>query len=173
MTPLIKSLSLIVSVSFTFLSGYACKSPDLSNSLQTSATKKFTNADLSKLKWIEGTWRGTGDVEKPFFERYRFENETTLAVDSFPDEKLSTVEDTTRFELKDGQFGNGGDGSRWAASVIDEQGITFEPIAKAKNSFRWQRDSDKSWKAILKWPAMNDKPPREKVYTMERWPANN
>ena len=60
---------------------------------------KLTAADLQKLRWIEGTWRGTGG-EKPFFERYRFENATTLAVDSFENEKLEKVTDTTLFELK-------------------------------------------------------------------------
>src|SRR5437867_12955897 len=80
---------------------------------QTPTPKKFSTSDLEKLRWIVGTWRGTGDVEKAFFERYRFENESTLAVDSFTDEKLTIVDETTLFELKDGRFGNGGDGSRW------------------------------------------------------------
>lgn len=132
---------------------------------------KFTAADLTKLRWIEGTWRGSGTDQAPFFERYRFENETTLAVDGFPDEKLDKVDDTTRFELKDGRFGNGGDSARWVATSIDEQGITFEPVAKAKNSFRWERESADKWKAILKWPAEQGKPARERIYNMERIPG--
>ena len=131
---------------------------------------KFSVSDLEKLRWIEGTWRGTGDVEAPFFERYRFESPTTLAVDSFTDETLSKVEDTTRFELKDGQFGNGGEGSRWTASSMDYQGVNFVPIVKARNSFRWQRESDNTWTAILKWPPAQGKPGRQRVYKMERWP---
>ena len=141
-----------------------------SNVAQTPAPRKFSASDLEKLRWIEGSWRGTGDVSAPFFERYRFENATTLAVDSFPDEKLSTVEETTRFELKDGQFGNGGDGSRWIATSIDYQSVVFEPLLQAKNSFRWQRESDNSWTAILNWPATEGKPARQRVYKMERWP---
>ncbi|PYS71882.1 MAG: hypothetical protein DMF69_09155 [Acidobacteria bacterium] len=137
---------------------------------QTPAPKRFSASDIEKLRWIEGTWRGTGDVPTPFFERYRFENPTRLAVDSFPDEKLSTVEETSVFELKDGQFGNGGEGSRWIATSIDYQGITFEPLVKAQNSFRWQRESDNSWTAILNWPATEGKPARQRVYKMERWP---
>ena len=105
---------------------------------QTPPPGKFSVADLQKLKWIEGTWRGTGDVESPFFERYRFENETTLAVDSFTDGTLTKVEDTTRFALKDGQFGNDGEGSRWVATTIDYLGVTFVPFVKARNTFRWQ-----------------------------------
>jgi hypothetical protein len=137
---------------------------------QPPETKKFSASDLEKLRWVEGTWRGSGDVDAPFFERYRFESETTLAVDAFTDETLKSVEDTTRFELKDGQFSNGGEGSRWIATTIDYQGATFEPLVKAKNSFRWQRESDNTWTAILKWSVVDGKPGRQRVYKMERWP---
>jgi hypothetical protein len=145
-------------------------SSQVTDAEQTPAPGKFSVADLQKLKWIEGTWRGTGDVESPFFERYRFENETTLAVDSFTDETLTKVEDTTRFELKDGQFGNGGDGSRWAATTIDYLGVTFVPFVKARNTFRWQREADNLWSATLQWPAADGKPARKRIYKMERWP---
>jgi hypothetical protein len=138
-------------------------------STQTPQTK-FSVSDLEKLRWIEGTWRGTGDVEKPFFERYRFESPTILAVDNFTDETLTKVEETTRFELKDGQFGNGGEDSRWAASSIDYMGVNFLPIAKARNSFRWQRESDNTWTAIITWQPAEGKPGRQRVYKMERWP---
>lgn len=126
--------------------------------------KKFSTADIAKLKWIEGTWRGSGVDQKPFFERYRFENESTLVVDSFPDEKLDKISETSRFELKDGLFGNGD----YVASSIDDKGINFEPAKNARNSFRWERVSDNLWKATLKWPANENKPARERVYNMER-----
>ena len=129
-----------------------------------SEAKSFSTADIAKLRWIEGTWRGSGVDQAPFFERYRFENESTLAVDSFPDEKLDKIEDTSRFELKDGWFGS----SSYVASSIDNNGITFEPLANAKNSFRWERISENAWKATLKWPADGNKPARERVYNMER-----
>jgi hypothetical protein len=132
--------------------------------------KKLTAADLQKLRWIEGTWRGTGDADKHFFERYRFENATTLAVDSFDNEKLEKVTDTTLFELKDGEFGGGSEGSHWAASALDDKSVTFLPITKARNTFRWESVGKDEWKAVLNWPATADKPARERVYKMERWP---
>jgi len=158
------SNSILIALTALLLLSFSC-------SAQTPSSKKLTVADLEKLKWIEGTWRGSGDAA-PFFERYRFENATTLAVDSFTDEKLTTVEDTSRFELKDGDFTNGvgGDGARWIATSVDYQSITFEPLAKAKNSFRWQREDDKTWTAILTWPPVDGKPSRQRVYKMERWP---
>ena len=140
----------------------------LSSALQDPA--KLTADQLKQLRWIEGTWRGTGDGVQPFFERYRFENETTLAVDGFEDEKLAKVIETTRFELKDGEFGGGNEGSRWVATELNDKSVTFSPVAKARNTFRWKRVDKDSWKAVLNWPATTDKPARERTYKMERWP---
>src|SRR6185503_4650765 len=155
----IMTYRLIATTALLLLLFAAChRSPD-----KPPSTTNFTTADIAKLKWIEGTWRGSGVDQTPFFERYRFENETTLAVDTFPDEKLDKVEDTARFELKDGQFGNGS----YVASAIDDKGISFEPVT-ASNSFRWERVSENSWKATLNWPARRDKPAGERIYNMER-----
>lgn len=139
----------------------------------TQDSPKITASDLKKLRWIEGTWRGTGDNVQPFFERYRFENDTTLAVDTFEDDKLEKVTDTTRYELRNGEFAGGNEGFRWAASAIDEKSVTFSPVAKARNSFRWENVDKDSWKATINWPANEDKPARERIYKMERWPPKS
>ena len=57
------------------------------------------------------------DGDKPFFERYHIE-ETAMIVDSFADETVSKVEDTTRFELKNGEFGSGEGDKRSVATEI-------------------------------------------------------
>ena len=131
-------------------------------------TRKFTTADLQKLRWIEGTWRGTGDVSKPFFERYRFESDSVLAVDGFADETLQKATDTTRFVLKDGELGGGSEGSRYVAISIDDRSIEFGPAVKVRNSFRWERESKDIWKATIMFPASETKPARQLVYKMER-----
>jgi len=133
--------------------------------------KRISTSELKNLRWIEGTWRGSGDVQKPFFERYYFENDSTLAVETFTDETLTKVEDVTRFELKDGQLGNSGEGARWVATQLDKKSITFEPISHARNTFRWERQSKKLWKAVLNWPATAKAPAKQKVYQMERLPS--
>lgn len=154
---------LIATAALLVLLFAACqRSQDVTQNKPFIATN-LTAADIAKLKWLEGNWRGSGADQPPFFERYRFEGETTLAVDSFPDEKLDRVEDTSRFELKNGQFGN----SHYAVSSIDDNTVNFEPLA-AKNSFRWERVSENAWKATLKWPALGNKPAGERVYNMER-----
>lgn len=133
------------------------------------AGKKFDSADLKKLRWIEGTWRGTGGGVAPFVERYKFESDTTLAVESLEGDKSDKVTDVTRFELKDGEFGGGGEGSRYVATSIDDKSITFVPVVKARNSFRWEYESENSWKAILSLPATDQGPAKQTIYQMERW----
>jgi hypothetical protein len=127
-------------------------------------------ADLEKLHWIEGSWRGTGGDVAPFFERYKFENATTLVVETLEDEALSKVSDVSRFELKDGHFGYSGVDSGSVATALDDHSITFVPYGKAHNSFRWQRESDNSWKAILNWTDKTGAA-KERIYNMQRWPA--
>jgi hypothetical protein len=139
---------------------------------QNVKPKRISAAELAKLRWIEGTWRGTGDVEKPFYERYYFEGDSTLVVEGLADETSGKVTDITRFELKDGSFGNASESSRWVATQLEDKFITFEPIARARNTFRWQSESKDVWKAILDWPATGDKPARQRVYLMERMPKH-
>ena len=161
------NLKLIVLVVITLLLiGLGCTS----KSADQLPPKKLTGADLQKLRWIEGTWRGTGDNVPPFFERYRFESDSVLLVDSFEDETVAKVTDTTRFELKDGEFGGGSSGSRYVAVGLDDRSIEFGPALKVRNGFRWERESLDLWKATILLPATKDKPAREIVYKMERWP---
>lgn len=163
----------IVPVLLVMAAAFVGSSPIPGAASTTSRTQyppKITAADLKKLRWIEGSWRGTGDNVEPFYERYRFENETTLAVDTFEDDKLAKVTDTTRYELKNGEFAGGNEGFRWAASAIDDTSVTFSPVTKARNSFRWENVDKDSWKAVISWPATAEKPARERNYKMERWP---
>jgi len=46
--------------------------------------KQITPAELAKLRWIEGAWRGTGGEVPPFFERYKFENERLCWLKRWP-----------------------------------------------------------------------------------------
>jgi hypothetical protein len=134
---------------------------------QSAAPKprQLTAADLKNLRWIEGSWRGTGGGVPPFFERYRFESPTMLIVESLEGEKVTS---TSRYELKDGEFSTGSDAARAIATALDDKSITFEFVARQRGSFRWERVSPDSWKAVLNWPAANSRPAGERVYQLER-----
>jgi hypothetical protein len=155
----------------TLLLTATCAASQTTPQTATPKPLAITPADLSKLRWIEGAWKGTGDVDKPFYERYRFEGDSLLLVEGHDDESFSKPSDVTRFELKEGQFGNAGEGSRWVATAIDENSITFEPVFKARNTFQWKRESADLWTAILKWPATDSTPAKQRIYKMQRIPG--
>jgi len=134
---------------------------------QATPSNKFTAADIAKLKWIEGTWRGM-DGDKPFYERYKLE-ETALVVEGLKADGSPDGE-PGRFELKDGEFGQGEGNKRSAASEITDDYIQFVPaVGGTMNRFRFERQSNGTWRAVLEWPAKADKPARQKIYIMEPW----
>jgi hypothetical protein len=138
-----------------------------SSAAQSSPSKTFTAADIAKLKWIEGTWRGL-DGDKPFYERYQIE-ETAMVVETLKADG-SVNGDPDRFELKDGQFGKGEGDRRSFASEITADHIQFVPAVPGKsNSFRFERQPNNTWRAVLEWPAKGDKPAGQKIYIMEPW----
>jgi hypothetical protein len=133
----------------------------------TTPAKNFTAGDVAKLKWIEGTWRGM-DGDKPFYERYKVE-ETALVVETLKaDGSVNGAPD--RFELKNGEFGKDEGDQRSVASEITADYIQFVPAVPGKgNSFRFERQANNTWRAVLDWPAKADKPARQKIYIMEPW----
>lgn len=134
---------------------------------QSTSSKKFSASDIAKLKWIEGTWRGM-DGDKPFYERYKIE-ETAMVVETLKSDGSADGE-PGRFELKDGEFGKGEGDRRSVASEITDEYIQFVPAVSGKrNSFRFERQANGTWRAILEWPARTDKPAQQKIYIMEPW----
>jgi hypothetical protein len=139
------------------------------------AAARLTARDLARLQWIVGDWRGTGidgTSQAPFFERYRFANDSTLLVESFADSTWRAPTETTRWELRGGRLTNPGTGAQWIASRLDARSIEFAPLARARNSFRWARlGSDRGrareWRATVSWTdAAGTR--QQRVYRMER-----
>ena len=164
-------LSLVVFAILSALIISSCAKKDVSNGAeprtQPTPSNKFTPTDIAKLKWIEGTWRGM-DGNTPFYERYKIDGSTMivegLKEDGSPDGEPG------RFELKNGEFGKGDGDKRSAASEITDSYVQFVPAVAGKgNNFRFERQSDGSWIALLEWPAKADKPISQKLYKMEAW----
>lgn len=134
-------------------------------------------ANLRALKWITGTWRGSGVGQAPFYERYRLADDSTLVVESFADSTLRTVSEVTRFALRDSALTSlpGASGeppagvARWYGSALSNDSVRFEPLTGARNSFVWARGTTANeWLARLTWPATGDRPARVVSYAMRR-----
>lgn len=169
------TFALLVVATLLIISGCASKPASSAGTPSPQATPpvtptKLTADDLKKLRWIEGSWRGTGVNQPAFFERYRWENDTTLAVEGFDDEQMTKSNGITRFELKGSEFGGGSDGALYVATALDEKSITFGPVVKVRNFFVWKYESKDSWTAVIKPFSTPEKPRPDVIYNMERWP---
>lgn len=132
-------------------------------------------SDLRPLAWIVGSWRGSGETQAPFYERYRFEDDSTLLVDAFADSTMAAVTETTRFALRGGVLANvptttaTTPAPRWFASALSADSVRFEPWTAVRNTFVWRRGATADeWVAVLSWPARADRPARTTTYVMRR-----
>lgn len=143
-------------------------------------SNQITEADIAKLKWLEGSWRGM-DGDKPFYERIRFEG-STMIVETLEDGSLAKVTETGKFELKDGEWGHTVGSQRSAATSITDDMVQFVPAkvpgapeggAVKGSMFRFERKDDGTWLAVLDVPAARGQPASQKVYKMEPWKAES
>ena len=138
------------------------------------AAARVTVRQLAQLRWLAGDWRGAGTAgttQAPFYERYRFVDDSTLTVETFADSTWRTVSETSRWELRGGRLGNVGDGARWVATRVDSLGAEFAPTARARNTFRWAR-APRSGRRPATWQAtitpLGQPAPRSSQYLMTR-----
>jgi hypothetical protein len=133
----------------------------------------LTPKDLRALRWIEGTWRGSGGSQKPFYERYAFVDDSTLRMESFADSTLARVSETTFYELRGGRFANRSVRARWVAASLKDRAITFVPDVGVRNLFVWRPSKRDVWYAdiALLPPPDNSRPaPPPRTYELVRLP---
>lgn len=130
--------------------------------------RDFTKADLEKLRWIEGSWRGSDiNGQTPFYERYRFNSESKIETASFADATFTKVNDAGIVYWENGEILHKGGEMVWAASKLNDGMVEFVPKEKARNSFVWQKEAADVWTARLINKDAQGKL-IETVYRMER-----
>lgn len=126
----------------------------------------FSTADFARLKWLEGTWKGTAPNEAPFFERYRFANDSTIEITYFADSALTRTTGTGRVYLSVGRIFHTFGPGRWAATHVDDGGAYFVPQTNAHNTFAWSVQSPDAWTATVRMGLSGHD--RVTVYEMRR-----
>lgn len=161
-----KSASLILSLCLILFSSGLSACGQSGNS---TGKGNFTKADFEKLRWLEGTWRGTGaSGQNPFFERYRFVGDDKVEADSFSDSTLNKVDSQSVTYLESGEIIHKSGTMVWTASRLDDSSIEFAPKEKATNSFVWKKEAADVWTARLMSKDAQGKL-TETVYRMERF----
>jgi hypothetical protein len=126
----------------------------------------FGTADLAKLKWIQGTWKGSTPNERTFYERYQFVNDSTIEITYFSDSTLTRTTGNGRVYLSVGRIFHTFGPGRWAATHVDDSGIYFVPQANAHNTFSWAVQSPDSWTSTVRMGLSGHD--RVTVYQMRR-----
>lgn len=130
--------------------------------------KEFSQSDFQKLRWLEGTWRGSAGGEGAFYEGYRFINDTTIEIEFFTDSTLSKSNGSGMVRLSDNSIINGAGSTFWSATSVDNTSIHFAPKQNASNYFSWEKESNDVWHARLKNVDSQGRQ-IETVYRMERY----
>jgi len=134
---------------------------------QTGKTN-FTQSDLAKLRWLEGSWRGADtDGKNLFYERYRFVGDSKIETDSFSDSTLSKVDSQSTTYLENGLIYHKSADRLWTATKLDDSMIEFAPKEKAANSFTWKKESADAWTAAMTTKDANGGV-KETIYRLER-----
>ena len=164
-----------VALAVAVLVGVLAPARVLAQGTGTPAAARLAVGDLARLQWIVGDWRGIGidgTLQAPFYERYRFADDSTLLVESFADSSWQAPTETTRWELRGGRLANPGPGAQWIAVRLDARSIEFAPLARARNGFRWARLGSaggpaQEWRATISWSdAAGTR--QQRAYRMER-----
>lgn len=120
---------------------------------------------LRSLSWLEGFWRGTQADTAPFFERYRFLDDSTIGTWSYADSLASQVVDSGLIRLRQAIVTSGDSARGYVLTTLDSASAHFEPKGAAVNAFTWRRMSESSWRATLTWRDASGQPV-ERVYVM-------
>lgn len=127
-----------------------------------------TAAEFQTIRWIEGTWRGSGGGVDPFYERYRFLDDSTLLRETFSDSSLAAVSDSTRIGLRGTRVVDPAGDPKWQATAFDSASWRFESLEDAARAFTWRRATEDSWTATLEWRDATGSA-QQRVYTLERF----
>ena len=116
---------------------------------QPVAVQQYGKDDLKKIKWIEGKWKGLYEG-KPFYEIYRFLNDSTLESLSYEwDGKDSSKTSRSYVHFKDGAYYLG-EKQNYKVISITENEIKMLPNVEANNDILWKYRDSTGWDAILK-----------------------
>ena len=125
----------------------------------------ITPAEFRSLAWLEGRWRGTQNDSNPFFEEYRFADDSTIRSLTLADSAWTRVSDSGQIRLRGGIVTTGDSASGYTLTALDSASAHFEPRGRASNAFTWRRLPDGTWSATLNWRDASGRP-AERVYIM-------
>lgn len=140
--------------------------PDFSNPAVPAqpAPAQFALADFAKLRYLEGSWRGTMENGKAFYESYHFVDDSTITMGNHADSTFRTKSDSSKIMFRNGAIIDSSR-SMYTAVSIDSNVVDFR--ANPTYHFTWTRESNDAWTARL-FSKQPDGTDRVTTYPMKR-----
>lgn len=129
---------------------------------------RVTVADFGRLRWLEGRWRGNGNEATPFFEAYRFLDDSTIQSYTFPDSTFEAASDSGMIRLRGDTVTSGWPEAQYVAIAIDSTSVHFAALPGSANDFSWRYAGPGAWTARLTWDSAGVA--RERIYEMRAIP---
>ena len=123
-----------------------------------------SQSEFQHLRWLEGSWRGSGGGIDAFFEGYRWVDDTTIRKYGFADSTLAVISDSGDIALRGGFVRSGFAERSYVVVELDSARARFTPEGNASNGFEWMRTGPGEWTARLTWDSAGV--PRARTYTM-------
>lgn len=118
---------------------------------KTEITLNYTKADLQKLKWLEGKWKGTDGKGLAFYEIYTIINDSTIQITGYEwDGKDSNKTSVDYLAWNEGVYYLGKQ-QNYKTQLITDTSIYMIPNNNAKNDILWTK-KDNGWEVLLKGP---------------------
>ena len=137
----------------------------ISSFVQSQEANRYTGQHFKSLRWLEGTWKGTGSGEAPFYEKLEFVNDTLMQITYYSDSTLTKSSTDGGVYLSGGKIYHNYKSAVWELKQMKDKSAEFAPIKRASNSFTWKYNSPDEWTATL-FTAGN---PKGKVYRLQRY----
>lgn len=129
-----------------------------------AAAVRVTLDEFGRLRWLEGRWRGAEGAGAPFFESYRFVDDSTIQQFAYADSTFSAVSDSGLIRLRGDTVTSGSPAPRYVATAISADSVHFAALPGAANDFTWRSVGDGHWTARLIWDSAGVR--RDRVYDM-------
>ena len=108
-------------------------------------------ASFRQLSFMEGRWRGVGPDGVPFYEHFRFVDDSTMRSYRFPDSTFATPQDSSTVTLVADRIESSWGDHRWRASAVDSASIHFEPLEGTSDRFTLRRVSQGTLQVQQQW----------------------
>lgn len=127
--------------------------------------QRVTLDQFRSLRWIEGHWRGSGGAYPAFYEQYRFVNDSTIEMRSFPDSTFQTASETSTYEFRGGLISGGSQPPKSIAVVLTDSSVQFLRPGATRGGYTFTRNNADQWTATLH---PQNEGGRATVYVMRR-----